>query len=780
MRRIAALTIALLSMLAVGLPVAGAAAAATQNLAVNLAGTGSGTVTSTPAGIDCGVTCTFDFNAGDPVSLTAAPDTSSVFDGWSGACSGGGTCDLTMNADFVVTATFTLKTHTLTVSTGGTGSGTVTSSPAGINCGANCSQDYDHGTVVDLTPTPDAGSSFDHWTGDCIGSGACSLTMNSDQAVNAVFTLNQHTLTVDTSGTGTGTVTSSPAGINCGANCTQDYDHGTSVDLTATPDASSVFAHWSGDCTGGGVCSVTMNGARAVTAVFTLKTHTLTVATSGTGTGTVTSSPGGISCGSNCTQDYDHGTSVDLTPAADPSSVFSNWSGDCAGSGACSVTMTADQDVTAVFTLKLRSLDVTRNGTGSGTVTSSPVGINCPSQCSHNYNHGANVSLIATPAVGSLFDHWSTDCTGSAACDLHMTQDRTVSATFTLRQLALTVRKTGNGKGIVTSSPAGINCRIPCTTLSGNFDYGTSVVLHALPGLGSGFMGWRGACTGRGACVVPMTARRLVTAVFSTVCGRVAFVSTRPGNDDIFTMNFDGTRVIDVTMNPAEDSDPAWSPNCSQIAFVSDRNGNPDIYVMNADGTRVRRVTSSAADDTQPTWSPSGNRIAFTRTVGTNGDLYIVAPDATHGRRLTSGSADDFRPDWSPNGLRIAFVSTRAGSEQVFTMSSAGGRVAQVTHSRGQNLQPAWSPNGKRLAFVSTRDGNRELYVSNANGSGAIRLTHNPGIDAHPSWSPRGARITFYTTRTGNDEVFAINANGTRAVNLSRNPASDTGPVWSS
>jgi len=461
--------------------------------------------------------------------------------------------------------------------------------------------------------------------------------------------------------------------------------------------------------------------------------------------------------------------------------VFSSWSGDCSGSGACSVTMNGDRGVTAVFTLKLRSLDVTRNGTGSGTVTSSPVGINCPSQCSHNYNSGANVSLTATPSVGSLFDHWSTDCSGSAACDLHMTQDRTVTATFTLRQLALTLRKTGNGKGIVTSSPAGINCRIPCTTLSGNFDYGTTVVLHALPGLGSGFMGWRGACTGRGACVVSMTARRLVTAVFSTVCGRVAFVSTRSGNDDIFTMNFDGTRVIDVTMNAAEDSDPAWSPDCSQIAFVSDRNGNPDIYVMNTDGSHLRRVTSSPADDTQPTWSPSGTRIAFTRTVGTNGDLYIVSPDATHGRRLTSGPADDFRPDWSPNGFRIAFASTRGGgSEQIFTMSSAGGLFVQVTRSVGQNLQPAWAPNGRRLAFVSSRDGNKEIYSANPNGSGVVRLTRNAAIDAHPSWSPRGARLVFYTTRLGNDEVFAINADGRFPVDLSRNRSSDTGPVWSS
>ncbi len=753
-----------------------------HTLTVDTSGTGTGTVTSSPAGINCGSNCTQDYDHGTPVDLTPTPDPGSSFAHWSGDCTGGGACSVTMNGARAVTAVFTLNQHTLTVDTSGTGTGTVTSSPAGINCGSNCTQDYDHGTPVDLTPTPDPGSSFAHWSGDCTGGGACSVTMNGARAVTAVFTLNQHTLTVDTSGTGTGTVTSSPAGINCGSNCTQDYDHGTPVDLTPTPDPGSSFAHWSGDCTGGGACSVTMNGARAVTAVFTLNQHTLTVDTSGTGTGTVTSSPAGINCGSNCTQDYDHGTAVTLTPAADTTSVFDHWTGDCTGSGACSVTMNGVRAVTAVFTLKIRSLDVSTHGTGSGTVTSSPAGINCGSNCTHNYSHGTDVTLTATPDPGSVFDHWTTDCTGIIdPCVLHMSQDRTVGATFTLRQMTLTVRKAGNAKGIVTSSPAGINCRTLCEELAHDYAYNTTVTLQATPGLGARFMGWHGACTGRGPCVVSMTARHRVSASFLSACARVAFVSTRSGNDDILTMNPDGTRVINVTANPADDTDAAWSPDCSRIAFVSDRSGNPDVWVMNTDGTHLRRVTSSPADDTQPTWAPGGNRIAFTRSIGTNGDLYVVAPDGTHGRRLTSGPADDFRPDWSPNGLRIVFVSTRGGgSEQIFTMSSSGGRFAQVTHSSGQNLQPAWAPSGKRIVFVSTRDGNREIYVANANGTGATRLTHSPGFDAHPSFSPGGAKVAFYTTRTGNDEVFAINANGTRAVNLSRNPASDTGPVWSS
>jgi hypothetical protein len=90
-------------------------------------------------------------------------------------------------------------------------------------------------------------------------------------------------------------VTSSPAGINCGADCTEPYTNGTSVTLTATPAAGSTFSGWSGGgCSGTGTCVVTITAAITVTATFTLNTYPLTVAKAGTGTGTVTSSPAGI------------------------------------------------------------------------------------------------------------------------------------------------------------------------------------------------------------------------------------------------------------------------------------------------------------------------------------------------------------------------------------------------------------------------------------------------------------------------------------------------------
>ena len=158
------------------------------------------------------------------------------------------------------------------------------------------------------------------------------------------------TLTVTVAGTGTGTVTSNPAGVSCPSDCTASYDTGAAVTLTAAADSDSTFAGWSGDCSGSAeTASVTMAAARSCTATFD-EQFTLTVTVAGTGTGTVTSSPGDISCPSDCTASYDTGTAVTLTAAEDIGMTFSVWGGDCSGSAeTASVTMSTSRSCTATF-----------------------------------------------------------------------------------------------------------------------------------------------------------------------------------------------------------------------------------------------------------------------------------------------------------------------------------------------------------------------------------------------------------------------------------------------
>jgi hypothetical protein len=248
---------------------------------------------------------------------------------------------------------------TLTVHKSGSGSGGVTSSPAGINCGATCAAQFDHGTQITLTATPASGSTFAGWSGGgCSGTGTCKVTLNADTTVTATFdTLPppQHTLTVSKAGSGSGSVTSSPAGINCGSTCAHAFTAGTQVTLTAAATSGSTFAGWSGGgCSGTGTCKVPLNSDTTVTATFNPATavpHLLTVTSGGDGTGSVTSSPAGIDCGSTCSHAFVAGSLITLTATADSGSTFTGWSGGgCSGNGNCVVTLNSDTTVTATFT----------------------------------------------------------------------------------------------------------------------------------------------------------------------------------------------------------------------------------------------------------------------------------------------------------------------------------------------------------------------------------------------------------------------------------------------
>ena len=241
-------------------------------------------------------------------------------------------------------------TVTLTVGKAGAGTGTVTG--PGISCGTDCSQALTAGTAVTLTAAPATGSTFTGWSGGgCSGTGPCTVSPTADATVTATFGVQATTvtLTVGKAGAGTGTVTG--PGISCGTDCSQALTAGTAVTLTAAPATGSTFTGWSGGgCSGTGPCTVSPTADTTVTATFGVQatTVTLTVSKAGAGTGTVTGP--GISCGTDCSQALTAGAPVTLTAAPAPGSTFTGWSGGgCSGTGACTVSPTADITVTATF-----------------------------------------------------------------------------------------------------------------------------------------------------------------------------------------------------------------------------------------------------------------------------------------------------------------------------------------------------------------------------------------------------------------------------------------------
>ena len=326
-------------------------AVTSYTLAVTKGGTGSGAVTSTPAGVACGATCSASYASGTSVTLTASAASGSTFAGWSGACTGTSACVVSMTAARTVTATFNPVTpsYTLTVTKAGTGGGTVAGGP--ISCGATCTATVASGTTVTLAATAASGSTFAGWSGACTGTSACVVSMTAARTVTATFNpvTPSYTLTVTKAGTGTGTVAGGL--IHCGTTCAASFPSGTTVTLTATPGSGSTFAGWSGACTSS-PCVVTMTAARSVTATFTapLNDAAISVTRSGTGAGTVTSSTGGLNCGTVCNVMFAAGTVVTLTATPAAGSTFGGWSGACAGTAAtCTITVTGGHAVGAAF-----------------------------------------------------------------------------------------------------------------------------------------------------------------------------------------------------------------------------------------------------------------------------------------------------------------------------------------------------------------------------------------------------------------------------------------------
>jgi len=203
---------------------------------------------------------------------------------------------------------------------------------------------------------------------------------------------------------------------------------------------------------------------------------------------------------------------LSATPAA--GSVFTGWSGGgCSGTAPCTVTVAGATSVSAAFGVATVTLTVARTGSGSGTITSAPNGIGCPMTCAAAYAPGTTVTLTAQADLGSSFGGWGGGgCSGAGTCAVTLGGDTTVTATFVLQGLVLSVSTVGPGS--VSSNPAGIGCGATCAAA---FVPGTTVTLTALTAAGATFSGWSGACAGTTAfCTVPMTAARSVTATFVT------------------------------------------------------------------------------------------------------------------------------------------------------------------------------------------------------------------------------------------------------------------------
>ena len=179
---------------------------------------------------------------------------------------------------------------------------------------------------------------------------------------------------------------------------------------------------------------------------------------------------------------------------------------------------------------------------------------------------------------------------------------------------------------------------------------------------------------------------------------------------------------------------PVWSHDGSKIAFMSNRDGNPEIYVMNRDGSNVRRITNHPMADTTPTWSPSGNQIAFTSDRSGTPQIYVVNLDGTGLVRISQESFCD-RATWSPPPLnQIAYASRSGGGYEIRLFDFNERTSTTITDGIGSNESPAFAPNGRHIAFVSDRSGTPQIYTIARDGRDLKQIT-KVGANRYPTWS---------------------------------------------
>jgi TolB protein len=251
---------------------------------------------------------------------------------------------------------------------------------------------------------------------------------------------------------------------------------------------------------------------------------------------------------------------------------------------------------------------------------------------------------------------------------------------------------------------------------------------------------------------------------------KIAFVASRTGRKEIYTADYDGANVRQLTNDGVISVAPAISADGSKLAYTGYQSGYADIYLIDLASGKRERIIKFPGTNSGAAFSPDGGRIACSISKDGNPELYVVGANGSGARRLTRTRGVESSPSWSPDGREIVYSSDESGSPRLFRIPAGGGSGSLVNTGFGFCTEPSWSPDGGKIAFT-VRQGGFSIAIVDASG-GAARILAS-GED--PAWGA-DSRHVIYSTGSA---IMLLDTRNGRSVPVVTGLGKVSEPSWS-
>jgi len=270
-----------------------------------------------------------------------------------------------------------------------------------------------------------------------------------------------------------------------------------------------------------------------------------------------------------------------------------------------------------------------------------------------------------------------------------------------------------------------------------------------------------------------------LTGKWGVFNSKIAFVSTVNGKKEIFSCDFDGQNIKQITFHKSICLSPSWSSDGKYLAYVSYANGKPDLFIKNLEQERGTIINYKGMN-ISPDWMPGQLKLAAALSFSGDQEIYLLNLKGDIIKRITNSWGIDVSPKFSPDGKKIVFASKRTGTPQIYIKDLETENVQRLTFKGKHNTSPVWSPDGRKIAYVGIENNGIDIFVMSLDSGMPVQLTMDAGDNEDPSWSPDGSMLVFTSTREGNvSRIFVMNASGSDPRRLLLLNGKQSQPDWS-